>query len=103
VGDVDGAVAALQTLRPADEPPPATLTETITYLQDQRPWMGDYSVWQAAGVPIGSGMVERAVALLINRRMKRQGMRWRRGNADAVAALRVATINRTWDEVRDAA
>jgi len=103
VGDVDGAVAALQALLPTDEPAPATLTETITYLQEQRPWIGDYSTWQAAGVPIGSGMVERAVALVINRRMKRQGMRWRRDNADAVAALRVATINRTWDEVRDAA
>ena len=33
VGDVDGAVTALQALLPADAPPPATLTETITYLQ----------------------------------------------------------------------
>ena len=42
-------------------------------------------------------MVEREVALVINRRMKRQGMRWRRANADAVVALRVQTINATWD------
>jgi len=67
------------------------------YLQEQRRWIGDYGTWQAAGEPVGSGMVEREVALVINRRMKRQGMRWRRTNADAVVALRVRTINRTWD------
>jgi hypothetical protein len=42
-------------------------------------------------------MVEREVALVINRRMKRQGMRWRRENADALVALRTHTINATWE------
>jgi hypothetical protein len=43
-------------------------------------------------------LVEREVALVINRRMKHQGMRWRRENADALVALRVRTINATWDQ-----
>lgn len=41
---------------------------------------------------IGSGLVERAVAIVINARMKKRGMRWKRNNATA-AALRVQRIN----------
>jgi hypothetical protein len=29
--------------------------------------------------------------------MKRQGMRWKRANADAVVALRVRTLNADWE------
>jgi hypothetical protein len=43
-------------------------------------------------------MVERAVELVINRRLKRRGMRWCRANADALVALRVRTLNSDWDE-----
>lgn len=96
-GEVEGALAALRALLPTDAAPPAALTEALTYLHEQRACIGDYGAWQAAGLPIGSGMVEREVALVINRRMKRQGMRWRRANADALVALRVRAINDTWD------
>jgi hypothetical protein len=44
-----------------------------------------------------SGLVEREVALVINRRMKRQGMRWKRANATAVVALRVQRFNDDWE------
>lgn len=37
---------------------------------------------------MGSGLMEREVALVINRRLKQQGMRWCRANADAVVVLR---------------
>lgn len=97
-GDVAGAVAALLALVPPGTPSPPLVDGTITYLWEQRAWIGDYGAWQATGVPIGSGMVEREVAVVINRRMKRQGMRWRRTNADAVVALRVRTINQSWDQ-----
>ncbi len=40
--------------------------------------------------------MERAVDLVIHRRMKRQGMRWKRVNADAVVALRVEVLKREW-------
>jgi Uncharacterised protein family (UPF0236) len=96
-GEVDAAVAALAELRPPTGEPVPVLEETLTYLRNQRGWLGDYQTWRDAGEPIGSGMVEREVALVINRRMKRQGMRWRRVNADAIAALRVRTINASWD------
>jgi hypothetical protein len=41
-------------------------------------------------------MIERVVALVINRRMKKRGMRWRRPNATAVFALRTDLLNDDW-------
>ncbi|GCE10034.1 hypothetical protein [Dictyobacter aurantiacus] len=45
---------------------------------------------------MGSGIIERAVAVVINRRMKRRGMSWLRRNATSVVALRVAWLNEDW-------
>ncbi len=59
--------------------------------------MGDYEQRQDRGYPIGSGLVERAIAIVINARMKRLGMRWKRANATAVVALRVQRINADWE------
>ena len=97
-GEVDAALDALRSLRPpADAEPVPALDEAIAYVEGQRAWLGDYQAWQDAGYPVGSGLVERAVELVINRRLKRRGMRWRRANADAVVALRVRTLNTEWD------
>jgi hypothetical protein len=95
-GDLAATLAALQALRPAPpaDPIPA-LEDTLQYLDHQRTWVGDYATWQAQGYPVGSGLIERAVALVINWRMKGHGMRWRRHNASAVVALRVRTLNAT--------
>ena len=92
-GAVEAAATELADLPPAGAEPVAAVEEALTYLVTQRGWLGDYGAWRDAGEPVGSGMVEREVALVINRRMKRQGMRWRRTNADALVALRVRTIN----------
>jgi hypothetical protein len=97
-GDVEATLAALLALRPTAAEPVARLEDAIAYLHSQRAWLGDYATWQAAGYPVGSGLIERAVALVINRRMKRQGMRWRRVNASAVVALRVRAFNADWDD-----
>ncbi len=97
-GDVEATLAALLALRPAAADPVMRLEDAIAYLRSQRAWLGDYAAWQAAGYPIGSGLIERAVALVINRRMKRQGMRWGRANASCVVALRVREFNTDWQE-----
>ncbi len=70
--------------------------KAITYLEHQRPWIGSYEPWRQRGYPVGSGMIERAVALVINRRMKKRGMRWKRTNATAVVALRADLLNDDW-------
>lgn len=96
-GEVEAAATELADLPPTGAEPVAALDEVLTYLATQRDWLGDYGAWQAAGEPVGSGMVERAVAVVINWRMKRRGMRWRRTSATALAALRVAILNAAWD------
>lgn len=68
-----------------------------TYLQNQRNWIGNYQQWQEADYPVGSGLVERGVAVVINPPMKRRGMRWKGTNATAVVALRVRRLNADWD------
>ena len=95
-GRGDAVVAALTELAGA-EPPRGALAEALTYLDTQRDWLGDYAAWQATGYPVGSGLVERAVAVVINWRMKDRGMRWTRRMADGLVALRVARINEDWE------
>lgn len=97
-GDVDAALAALLALRAPDPAadPVARLEDAIAYLRSQRAWLGDYAAWQQQGYPVGSGLIERAVAIVINWRMKGRGMRWRRANASAVVALRVRELNANW-------
>jgi hypothetical protein len=72
------------------------LQKAITYLRTQRDWIGSYEQWQLQGYPIGSGIIERAVAVVINRRMKKRGMSWLRCNATAVVTLRAAFLNEEW-------
>src|SRR5216683_283673 len=96
-GGVDQAVQGLRTLGtglPAE--PLEAITKAITYLEHQRPWIGSYEHWRKLGYPVGSGMIERAVALVINRRMKKRGMRWRRANGTAIVALRTDLLNDDW-------
>ncbi|MDQ3549109.1 MAG: hypothetical protein M3439_09865 [Chloroflexota bacterium] len=87
-------------LRGTGEPPEA-LEDAIRYLDTQRDWIGDDAAWREAGFPVGSGLIERAVALVINRRMQRQGMRWRRDSATAIVALRVEQLNQEWNDEDD--
>ena len=96
-GGVDQAVQGLRTLGtglPAE--PLEAIKKAITYLEHQRPWIGSYERWRKLGYPVGSGMIERAVALVINRRMKKRGMRWKRVNGTAVVALRADLLNDDW-------
>ena len=92
-GERLGALTHLHCLRPSSGEVPPALEEAIRYLETQAEWMGNYQRWQEQGYPVGSGLVERAVAIVINVRMKKRGMRWKRANATAVVALRVQQIN----------
>jgi hypothetical protein len=96
-GKREAALTHLQKLRPATGEAPAPLEEAIRYVETQQDWLGAYQQWQEQGYPVGSGLVERAVAVVINMRMKKRGMRWKRANATAVVALRVQQINGDWE------
>jgi len=96
-GGVEQALQGLRTLgQGLDAEAREAITKAITYLEHQRPWIGSYEYWRKQGYPVGSGMIERAVALAINRRMKKRGMRWCRPNATAVVALRTDLLNADW-------
>ncbi len=96
-GEVDLAIQGLRDLEEGLEPEVREkLRQTIGYLHNHRDWMGSYEQWKRQGYPVGSGMIERAVALVINRRMKKRGMRWLRPNATAVVALRTDVLNEDW-------
>jgi hypothetical protein len=74
-----------------------SIQEALRYRENQRPWIGSSEAWRKQGSPVGSGMIERAVAMVINRRMKKRGMRWCRSNATAVVAFRTDVLNEDWD------
>lgn len=96
-GEREQALTHLQSLRPLTGEVPLPLVEAIRYLETQTDWLGNYEQWQEQGYPVGSGLVERAVAVVINARMKKRGMRWKRANATAIVALRVQRINADWE------
>jgi hypothetical protein len=96
-GEVEKAVQGLRTLAAGvSDESLAVLQKAITYLENQRPWIGSYEHWRKKGYPVGSGMIERAVEIVINRRMKKRGMRWCRANATAIVALRADLLNDDW-------
>jgi transposase-like protein len=96
-GEVELVIRGLNDLDEGLEPEVREkLRQTIGYLRHQRTWMGSYEKWKQQGYPVGSGMIERAVSLVINRRMKKRGMRWLRPNATAVVALRTDALNEDW-------
>ena len=87
-----------EQLRPApDCEPIEALEEAITSLENQRDWIGNSQQRQEPGYPEGLGLVERGVAVVINPRMKRRGMRGLRVNATAVVALPVRLRNAQWE------
>jgi hypothetical protein len=57
-----------------------------------------YPRYQAAGWPIGSGMVESANKLVVEARLKGAGMHWKRENVNPMLLLRNAVCNDRWTE-----
>jgi hypothetical protein len=96
-GAVAAALTALENL--ARERPHERLTAFAAYLRAQAPRIPDYAARRAAGQAIGSGVGEKAVDIVVNRRCKgRRGMRWWRQRVDGVVALRVAQLNGEWEQ-----
>lgn len=83
-GEREQALKHLRSLHPTTAGVLPPLEYAIRYLESQRDWIGNYQSWWEQGYPIGSGLVERAVAVVINTCMKRRGMRWRRVRATAL-------------------
>jgi hypothetical protein len=88
----EGGGAALATLEALDlrgrpESTAEVHRQVTQYLRNHADRM-DYPTYLAAGWQIGSGHIEAACKTVVNERLKRSGMRWGAGGADAVCHLR---------------
>lgn len=96
----DGMAAILPevTAVAANHPDPQICDEHLGYLRKRVDQMA-YPTFQAAGWPIGSGMVESANKLVVEARLKGAGMHWARASVNPMLALRNAVCNDRWREV----
>ena len=97
VGRVIGGLRQMQTKHQLTNSKAKTLQTVINYYHGHRKWMC-YNEYLAAGLPIGSGVVEGACAHVVKDRMEGSGMRWKLPGAEAILKLRALDLNGHWDE-----
>ncbi len=81
---------------------PDTAHETLTKLYNYLKTHDDhihYEQFKAAGLPIGSGLVESACKWLIQQRFKGVGMRWSEPGFNHLLHLRLAWVNQRFDSL----
>lgn len=83
---VEKVIRTLVYLR-ACHPKRKPICLAIGYFRRHRKRMR-YAAMAAAGLPIGSGVVEAACKTLVTQRLKRSGMRWREAGGQAILTLR---------------
>jgi hypothetical protein len=64
-----------------------TRAKVITFFHNHRRWM-PYDAYLAAGVPVGTGVVESACGSVVKHRMEGEGQRWSLAGAEALVTLR---------------
>ena len=87
-------LAALQRLRPRSEANKETVRKAIDYFTGNAARM-DYARYAAAGLPLGSGIVESACRLVSGLRVKQPGMRWSLPGVQAILSLRALHLSQT--------
>ena len=87
VGYVTGGLRQLLTKRRLRKSVRETLAKVITCFHHHRRWM-PYDVYLAAGLPVGTGVVESACGSVVKHRMEGEGQRWSLEGAEAMLALR---------------
>lgn len=93
-GETDEALAAL----PDNENFPAGTVNLKTYINNNRDKIR-YSQYREAGYFVGSGAIESANKLIVQRRLKQAGMRWSVDGAQALLTLRSKVESNLWDDV----
>jgi hypothetical protein len=89
-------LAALVEATPLPQSARQTLINVYTYLKTHEDHIR-YDHFKAAGLPIGSGLVESACKWLIQQRFKGVGMRWSEVGFNHLLHLRVAWVNQRFD------
>jgi hypothetical protein len=96
-GDPDRVLAALRALPAQTEQAREARDGVVSYLDKRRAQIS-YAEFQAAGYPIGSGIVESGNKLVMEVRLKGSGMHWARANVNPMLALRCALCSGRWTE-----
>jgi hypothetical protein len=89
-------LAALVETEQFPESARETLINVYNYLKTHEDHI-QYDQFNAAGLPIGSGLVESACKWLIQQRFKGVGMRWSEPGFDHLLHLRLAWVNQRFD------
>jgi hypothetical protein len=81
----------------ARHPDAQQISANLSYLKKREPQI-QYPCFQAAGWPIGSGIVESGNKLVVEARLKGSGMHWAEQHVNAMLALRNIVCSRRWKE-----
>jgi hypothetical protein len=87
VGDVIGGLRQIRTTQRLRTSVRQTLAHVITCCHNHRRWMHD-DAYLAAGLPVGTGVVESACGSVVKHRMEGEGKRWSLEGAEAMLTLR---------------
>ena len=89
---------ALQLLPQTEKLPPGVVN-LRTYLKNNMDKI-NYPEYRAKGYFVGSGAIESANKVIVQRRLKQSGMRWSVPGAQAVLTLRAKVESRLWPDVK---
>ena len=87
VGYVIGGLRQILTKQHLRKSVRETLAKVITFFHNHRRWM-HYDAYLAAGLPVGTGVVESACGSVVKHRMAGEGKRWSLAGAEAILTLR---------------
>ena len=90
-----GNADAVLKLLPTEEKLPANVVNLRTYISNNIDRI-DYPTYKAKGYFVGSGAVESANKIILQRRLKQAGMRWGVSGAQAVLSLRAKVESNRW-------
>ncbi len=91
-GKVDEALKLL----PEDEKVPAGVVNLRRYITNNIDKI-DYPLYKAKGYFVGSGAIESANKVILQRRLKQAGMRWDVAGAQAILSLRAKVESNRWN------
>jgi len=97
-----GLLRAIKRRKGRNEREQEALRLELGYFRKYRKQM-DYPAYRARGMMIGSGPVEAACKVIVGQRLKQAGMRWTKGGADAVLAVRTALLSGELSRIEHAA
>jgi hypothetical protein len=91
-----GKACDVLKLLPEDEKLPASVVNLRTYISNNLDRI-DYPTYKEKGYFVGSGAIESANKVILQRRLKQSGMRWGVPGAQAVLSLRAKYESNRWD------